>query len=263
MKSAYDIVKISRDINRPTSRAFINAIFNDFIELHGDRYFADDKAIVGGICTFKGRPVTVIGVQKGNTLDENLESNFGQVKPEGYRKAIRLAKQAEKFNRPVIFFVNTPGAYCGVGAEERGQSEAIARNMYELGTLKVPVLSFMIGEGGSGGAIALAVADKVFMLENAIYSVLSPEGFASILWRDSKKSKEAAEFMKLTAKDLFELGVIDEIIKEHEDGIENNFKFTTDIISNYIQQELDRLYSLPIEKLLEDRYKRFRKFGQS
>ncbi len=262
MKSAYDIVKISRATNRPTSLDYINEIFDDFIEFHGDRNFADDKAIVSGICSFKGKPITVIGIQKGATLEENLERNFGQVKPEGYRKALRLMKQAEKFKRPVVCFINTPGAYCGVDAEERGQGEAIAKNLFSMATLSVPVISIIIGEGGSGGALALAVSDSVWILENSIYSILSPEGFASILWKDSKKAPEAAEFMKLTAEELLELKVVDKIIKEDENGIENNFKFTTDIIVENLEKELQVLSSLSIEVLLENRYNRFRKFGK-
>ncbi len=263
MKSAYDIVKTSRNINRPTSLQYIDEIFDDFIELHGDRYFADDNAIISGICSFKGKPVTVIGIQKGATLEENLKTNFGQVKPEGYRKALRLMKQAEKFNRPVICFINTPGAYCGVDAEERGQGQAIANNLFEMSTLKVPVVSIIIGEGGSGGALALAVSDSVWILENAIYSILSPEGFASILWKDSKKAKEAAEFMKLTAKELLELSVVDKIIPEDENGIENNFSLTTKSIIENLEIELDKLSKLSIEELLENRYNRFRKFGRN
>ncbi len=261
MLSAYERVKISRNIKRPTSMQFINEIFDDFIEVHGDRQFCYEFALIGGIATFDNMPVTVIGIQKGQTIEENLKSNFGQVRPEGYRKALRLMKQAEKFNRPVICFINTPGAYCGVDAEKRGQGEAIARNLLEMSDLKVPIISIIIGEGGSGGALALAVSDKVWILENATYSILSPEGFASILWKDSKKAKEAAEFMKLTSKDLLDLEVVDLIIEEPEDGIENNLKFTTDIISKNIKSELDNLTSLPIDVVLDNRYNRFRKFG--
>ncbi len=258
---AFDIVKLSRNVNRPTSRDFIDAIFDDFIELHGDRYFADDKAVVGGVATFKGLSVTVIGIQKGTTLEENLETNFGQVNPDGYRKSLRLMKQAEKFNRPIICFVNTPGAYPGVEAEERGQGEAIAKNLLEMSSLKVPTISIITGEGGSGGALALAVTDKVWMLENSIYSILSPEGFASILWKDSKKANEAAEFMKLTSKELLEIEVVDKIISEHSDGIENEFQHTVDDIVNNLEKELENLLSLDKEILLKNRYDRFRKFG--
>ncbi len=263
MKSAYDIVKISRDVNRPTSRKFIEEIFDDFIEFHGDRFFADDSAIIGGVCFFKGQPVTVIGIQKGNTLEENLYTNFGQVKPEGYRKALRLMKQAEKFNRPIICFINTPGAYCGVDAEERGQGEAIANNLYEMATLKVPIISIIIGEGGSGGALALGVSDNVWILENATYSILSPEGFATILWKDSRKAKEAAEFMKMTSYELYELEVVDKVIKEDENGLSKNFDLTKNEIVVELEKALNILKALSIDELLENRYSRFRKFGQN
>ncbi len=261
MKSAYDIVKISRDIKRPTSLDFINGIFDNFIELHGDRFFADDKAIIGGVATFDGEPITVIGIQKGNSLEENLVTNFGQVKPEGYRKALRLMKQAEKFGRPIVCFINTPGAYCGVDAEERGQGEAIAKNLFEMATLKVPIISVIIGEGGSGGALALGVSDEVWILENATYSILSPEGFASILWKDSKKAKEAAEFMKLTSKELLRLEVVDRVICEHEDGLHNDFEYTKNEIERLLKSELSRLGGLDKDELLKKRYDRFRKFG--
>lgn len=262
MNSAYDIVTISRKITRPTSDDYISYIFDDFIELHGDRYFADDKAIVAGIAMFYGEPVTVIGIQKGKSLDENIERNFGQVKPEGYRKALRLMKQAEKFNRPIICLINTPGAYCGIDAEERGQGEAIARNLLEMSTIKVPIISVIIGEGGSGGALALAVSDEVWALKNSTYSILSPEGFSSILWKDNKKAKEAAEFMKFTAKDLYELKVIDKIIDEKECGIEEDFAYTADILKEEFKNKLERLKSLDVNTLLSNRYKRFRKYGE-
>ena len=215
-KTAWDRVILARKTDRPKALDYINSIFEDFIELHGDRNFADDKAIVGGIATFEGRPVTVIGEQKGKKAKENLERNFGMPNPEGYRKALRLMKQAEKFNRPIITFIDTPGAYPGIGAEERGQGEAIARNMYEMSKLRVPIICIVIGEGSSGGALAIAVGDKIVMLENAIYSILSPEGFASILYKDASKAKEAAEDMKATAEDLKKFGIIDKIIKEPE-----------------------------------------------
>ncbi|MCI5500569.1 MAG: acetyl-CoA carboxylase carboxyl transferase subunit alpha, partial [Lachnospiraceae bacterium] len=193
MSDTMKTVEKARKIDRPNTRQFIAEIFDDFMEMHGDRLFADDEAIVGGIASFEGRPVTVIGIQKGHTLDENMVCNFGQPNPEGYRKALRLMKQAEKFKRPVITFINTAGAYCGIGAEERGQGEAIARNLMEMSRLKTPIISIFIGEGGSGGALALAVSDEVWMLENGMYSVLSPEGFASILWRDPDRVEEAAD----------------------------------------------------------------------
>jgi len=260
-KNAAEIVAITRKVNRPTSLAFIKEICDEFIQLHGDRYFSDDKAIVGGIGRVGNRVVTIIGVQKGNSIQENIRRNFGSPNPEGYRKALRLMKQAEKFNRPVITFINTSGAYCGIGAEERGQGEAIAKLLFETAGLKVPVISIFIGEGGSGGALALAAGDSIWMLENGMYAVLSPEGFASILWRDSSRSAEAAELMKLTAKDLFENQVIDKIIPESEEGIENNLEFTTNILKEELIEELDRLCSLNVNELLENRYARFRKFG--
>ncbi len=262
MKTAAEIVAESRKVQRPTSLEFIAEIFDDFIELHGDRAFADDKAVVGGIASLKGMPVTVIGVQKGHTVAENVERRFGAPNPDGYRKTIRLMKQAEKFNRPVITFINTMGAYPGVGAEERGQGEAIARCLFETAGLKVPVISVFIGEGGSGGALALAAGDKVWMLQYGMYAVLSPEGFASILWRDPTRSGEAADLMKLTAKDLLANGVIEKIIPEPEEGLENNLKFTTDILREELYDELTNLCAKTTEELLEERYERFRKFGE-
>lgn len=262
MSSAAEIVAKTRKVTRPTSLAFIKEICDEFIELHGDRYFADDKAIVGGIGTIGGRSVTIIGVQKGNSIQENIKRNFGQPNPDGYRKALRLMKQAEKFGRPVITLINTSGAYPGVGAEERGQGEAIARILFESAGLKTPVISIFIGEGGSGGALALAAGDRVWMLENGMYAVLSPEGFASILWHDPSRSGEAAELMKLTAKDLLKNGIIEKIIPEAEEGIENNLKFTTDILKGSLLQEMEYLCSLDKEQLLEERYERFRKYGE-
>lgn len=256
-----EIVKKARMVTRPTTLEFIEKLFDDFIELHGDRCFADDKSIVGGIASFKGRSVTVVGVQKGHTIQENMLRSFGSPNPEGYRKQLRLMKQAEKFGRPVILFVNTMGAYCGVGAEERGQGEAIARNLIEMAGLTVPIISIFIGEGGSGGALALALADTVWMLDNGMYAVLSPEGFSSILWRSPHRVEEAAELMKLTAKDLLKNGVIDAIIPEHKDGIHNNLNHTTDFMNSLLEKELDKLCALSVEDLLEHRYQRFRKYG--
>lgn len=212
--SAWERVKIARGTERPTSIDYMSHIFDRFLELHGDRYCGDDGAIVGGIATINGIPVTVIGQQKGRNIKQNMKRNFGMPNPEGYRKALRLMKQAEKFHRPVICFVDTPGAFCGIEAEMRGQGEAIAKNLYEMSSLKTPILSIVIGEGGSGGALALAVADEVWMLENATYSILSPEGFASILWKDSKRANEAAAIMKITADDLLELKIIDQVFPE-------------------------------------------------
>ncbi|MGN1051736.1 MAG: acetyl-CoA carboxylase carboxyl transferase subunit alpha, partial [Acutalibacteraceae bacterium] len=209
---AFDKVLAARDANKLTSIDYINNMFSDsFVELHGDRNFADDKAVVGGIGMLNGMPVTVIGLEKGRNTRERMERNFGMAHPEGYRKALRLMKQAEKFHRPVLCFVDTSGAYCGIGAEERGQGHAIATNLMEMMALKTPILSVFIGEGGSGGALALAVADEVWMLEDSVYSVISPEGCASILWKDSTKAPEAAEKLKMTAQDLFDLGVIERV----------------------------------------------------
>lgn len=212
--SAWDRVLLARHQDRPTSLDYINYIFDDFIELKGDRLFRNDDAIIGGIASINGMSVTVIGQQKGKSLEDNLKRNFSMPHPEGYRKSLRLMKQAEKFNRPIITFIDTPGAYPGIGAEERGQGEAIARNLLEMSKLTVPVVCIVIGEGGSGGALALGVGNKVFMLENSVYSILSPEGYATILWKDSKKASIAASVMKLTSYDLEELGIIDGIIKE-------------------------------------------------
>ena len=215
LRSAWDSVLLSRKSDRPVASDYISALFDDFVELHGDRYYKDDSAVVGGIASFHGIPVTVIGQEKGRSTKENIRRNFGMPSPDGYRKALRLMKQAEAFGRPVICFVDTPGAFCGIEAEERGQGEAIARNLFEMSSLKVPVLSIVIGEGGSGGALALAVANEVWMMENAIYSILSPEGFASILWKDSKRADEAAKVMKVTAAELKELGIIERVIPEN------------------------------------------------
>jgi len=261
MSSASEIVKIARKVSRPSALEYINHIFDDFIELHGDRNFKDDKAIVGGIAMFDNIPVTVIGIQKGHTTEENIERNFGSPHPEGYRKALRLMKQAEKFKRPIITFINTSGAFCGIGAEERGQGEAIAKNLFEMSTLAVPTISIFIGEGGSGGALALAVTDRVWMLENSVYSILSPEGFASILWKDASRSKEAAEIMKITAEDLLELNIIDKVIKEVSGGAQNDFGFTANLIKSNLKKEIDLLLKKDTETLLKERYERFRKFG--
>ena len=212
--SAWDRVCLARLSSRPTTLDYIESIFEDFIELHGDRAFGDDKAIIGGIAKLNGTPVTVIGQQKGRTTKMKIERNFGMANPEGYRKALRLMKQAEKFRRPIITFIDTPGAFCGIGAEERGEAESIARNLMEMSNLKVPVIAIVIGEGSSGGALGIGVGNKVFMLENAVYSILSPEGFSTILWKDSSRAKEAADIMKITAQDLYEMKIIDGIINE-------------------------------------------------
>ena len=262
MAKAYDNVKIARKVSRPTALDYIEHIFEGFVELHGDRNFRDDKAIVGGIAWLESRPVTVIGIQKGKTMEENIERNFGSPHPEGYRKALRLMKQAEKFGRPIINLINTSGAYCGVGAEERGQGEAIAKNLMEMAELKVPSISIVIGEGGSGGALALAVTDRVWMLENSVYAILSPEGFASILWKDANRAKEAADVMKLTANDLLELGIIEKVIKEAKGGCQNDFGFTANLLKSKLVTELDILCSKSVDTLLNERYARFRKFGE-
>ena len=256
---AWDRVQIARMLERPKSLDYINEIFNDFIELHGDRNFADDKSIICGIATLDGIPVTVIGEQKGKNAKENIERNFGMPNPEGYRKALRLMKQAEKFKRPIITFIDTPGAYPGMGAEERGQGEAIARNIMEMSKLKVPIICIVIGEGSSGGALAIAVGDKIVMLENSIYSILSPEGFASILYKDSSKAKEAAENMKLTAEDLKKLGVIDDIIKEPKGGAQENFEQVKESVKKYTLENIKQLQKISEEELIKKRYQKFRK----
>ena len=256
--TAWDRVMLARKMERPKSLDYINEIFEDFIELHGDRNFGDDKAIIGGIAILDGKPVTVIGEQKGKKAKENMERNFGMPNPEGYRKALRLMKQAEKFDRPIITFIDTPGAYPGMGAEERGQGEAIAKNIFEMSKLKVPIICVVIGEGSSGGALAIAVGDRIVMLENAIYSILSPEGFASILYKDSNKAKEAAEDMKATAKDLKSFGIIDKIIKEPDDGAEKDFESVIKELKSYIKKSLKELNKLTKEELVNERYEKFR-----
>ncbi len=256
--SAWDRVQLSRKKDRPVATDYISALFTDFMEFHGDRYFKDDHAIVGGVARFHGMPVTVIAQAKGKTTKENLDRNFAMPSPDGYRKALRLMKQAEKFDRPVICFVDTPGAFCGLEAEERGQGEAIARNLFELSDMKVPVLSIVIGEGGSGGALAMAVADEVWMLENSIYSVLSPEGFASILWKDSKRASEAAEVMKLTAADLKRLGVVEQVIAEPDDFTDENMRPVCTELEARIMDFIDKYGKLEADELTAGRYRRFR-----
>ncbi|PJI10354.1 MULTISPECIES: acetyl-CoA carboxylase carboxyltransferase subunit alpha [Clostridium] len=258
----WEKLTMARMIERPTSLDYINLIFDSFMEFHGDRAFGDDAAIVGGIAEFNGIPVTVIGQQKGRDTSENIKRNFGMPSPEGYRKALRLMKQAEKFNRPLICFVDTSGAYCGVEAEERGQGEAIAKNLINMSNLKVPIISIVIGEGGSGGALAMAVADKVWMLENSVYSLLSPEGFASILWKDAGRAKEAAEVMKITADDLKNYEIIDKVIKEPEGGAQNDIKLVADSIKENLEVAISELASKSKDDLIEDRYNKFRKIGK-
>ena len=254
---AYERVRLARANSRPTGLDYIQALSPEFLELHGDRRYGDDAAIVGGLGKLNGRPVTFIAIEKGKTVRERMQRSFGAPNPEGYRKALRLMQQAEKFGRPVVCFVDTSGAYCGIGAEERGQGQAIAENLMEMMGLRTPIVSILTGEGGSGGALALAAADRVFMLENAIYSVISPEGCASILWKDSTKAAEAAESLKLTAQDALALGVIERVIPEKELGSE---QFYT-LLGQTIAGQLEELAHLPKEQLLEQRYARFRAIG--
>ena len=260
MKStkAYDRVRLARANGRPTSLDYISHLFTDFTELHGDRYFADDAAIVGGVGWLREQPVTVIGIEKGRSAKERARRNFGAPNPEGYRKALRLMKQAEKFGRPVVCFVDTSGAYCGIGAEERGQGRAIADNLNEMMALRVPVVSVLIGEGGSGGALALAVADRVWMLENAVYSVISPEGCASILWKDAARAAEAAESLCLTAEDALRLGVAEQVIPEKDLGKSVFYRQ----LQAALYHELSQLSRLPEDALLAQRYERFRRIGR-
>lgn len=250
------IVREAREQTRLTALDFATGIFDDFVELHGDRSFRDDGAVIGGIGWLGEQAVTVVGIQKGKSLQDNLNRNFGQPHPEGYRKALRLMKQAEKFGRPVVTFINTAGAYPGIGAEERGQGEAIARNLMEMSDLKVPIIAIIIGEGGSGGALALAVADRVWMLENSIYAVLSPEGFASILWKDGSRAMEAAELMKITSFELLDMKIVDKVISE----VGLSSKDLIKQVKDQLRAELDELGKLSLDQLIEERYQRFRKY---
>lgn len=252
---AEDKVFLARHPHRPKIDDYIDALFTDFFVQRGDRQCKEDESILGGIALYKGRPVTVIGHRKGSSLEENLKYNFGMPGPEGYRKALRLMEQAEKFHRPVVCFVDTSGAFCGMGAEERGQGQAIAENLTTMAGLKTPIISVLIGEGGSGGALALALSDRVWILENAVYSVISPEGCASILWKDSKKVKDAAESLRLTAQDMLELGVVEQVIPE-----EKEFSLTYAKLQEELEAALSQLGQLPVEELLEQRYQRFRKY---
>lgn len=253
---AYDIVKLARANKRPTGMDYIQNLCADFFELHGDRRYADDGAVIGGVGHFRGIPVTMVAIEKGHSAKERLARNFGAPHPEGYRKALRLMKQAEKFHRPVLCFVDTSGAYCGIGAEERGQGQAIAENLMELMTLNTPVITVLIGEGGSGGALALSVADRVWMLENAVYSVISPEGCASILWKDAGKADEAAQRLKLTARDALRLGIIEAIVPERELGQRGFYT----LLADRLEKELHLLLGQP--DLLARRYQRFRALGR-
>lgn len=263
MSETWNRVLAARDPKRPTAQYYIDAIFHDFFELHGDRLFADDPAIVAGLAWLDSIPVTVIGQEKGTTPQEKTLRRFGSPNPDGYRKALRLMEQAEKFNRPVICLVDTQGAYPGIGAEERGQGRAIADNLMKMMVLKVPTISVILGEGGSGGALALAVSDRVAVLENAIYSILSPEGFASILWRDSSRAQEAAGVMKLTAGELKELGVVDEVIPEPQGDAKQDPEAAAQAVKNYIVRELKKLMKLSADELVEKRQAKFRAMGRS
>lgn len=260
VRSAWDKVQIARGSDRAYTQDYINGVFDQFMKLHGDRLYRDDGSVVGGIATIDGKFVTVIGQQKGRNLKENEKRNFGMPYPEGYRKALRLMKQAEKFHRPIICFIDTPGAFCGMEAEERGQGEAIARNLYEMAGLTVPILSIVIGEGGSGGALALGVANEVWMLENATYSILSPEGFASILWKDSKRAGEAAECMKITADDLKSLGVVEKVLEEKEPVTADTCEQMCHQMRKGIRQFLTKYEGMSGEQIVEERYQRFRKY---
>ena len=257
--TAWERVEISRSKERPTTLSYVQQVFDDFLELHGDRAFRDDGAVIGGIAMFGGQPVTVIGQQKGKNVKENIYRNFGMASPEGYRKALRLMKQAEKFGRPVVTFVDTPGAACGIEAEERGQGEAIARNLLEMSGIQTPMVSILIGEGGSGGALGLAVTDEVWMMENATYSILSPEGFASILWKDGKRAKEASEVMKITAKDLKKLQIIEKVIREPEPANEENLPEIAEEIREDLDGFLRKSCQKTREQIVEERYERFRR----
>lgn len=261
-KTAWERLELVRHKERPTIADYIPLIFDDFFEMHGDRLYGDDAAIYGGIGTLDGTPVTVIAQVKGRNLAENQKCNFAMPHPEGYRKALRLMRQAEKFHRPVICFIDTPGAFCGIAAEERGQGEAIARNLFEMMHLKTPIISVVLGEGGSGGALALGVCDELAMLQNAVYSVISPRGFASILWKNAAREKEAANMMRITAHDLVELGVAEHIIKEAEGGAQNDSVRTAENIANYLKQSIKKYNDYPIDLLLQNRYDKFRKIGE-
>ena len=257
-EGAWEEVTLARMAERPRARYYIEKICDEFIELHGDRKYRDDQAIVGGIGKIGDFVVTIIAQSRGMKAKENMQMNFGMAHPEGYRKALRLLKQAEKFHRPVICFIDTPGAYCGIGAEERGQAQAIAQNLFQMIRLNVPIISGVIGEGGSGGALALGIADKIFMQEHSVYSILSPEGFASILWKDASRAKEAASRMKLTANDLLSRGMIDDILLEPKGGAQKNPEAAADAMKQYLLSQLNELAQVEIEKLVEERYRKYR-----
>jgi acetyl-CoA carboxylase carboxyl transferase subunit alpha len=254
-------VDLLKSLGRPTIHDYIPHLFKDFVELHGDRYYSDDPAILGGIGFFDDKPITVISQVRARDIETLKKINFSMPHPEGYRKALRLAKQAEKFQRPVLCFIDTPGAYCGVGAEERGQGEAIARNLHEFMMLKTPVMSIVLGEGGSGGALAIGVCDELAMLENSLYSVISPKGFASILWKDGSREREAAELMKITAEDLHSFGICDKIVAEPEGGAAKDIEFTAKNIAEWLRGAIKGLSTTSFNDLPEKRYQKFRKMG--
>ena len=260
-EQVWESVRLARHPKRPTASTIIKHLFPDFLELHGDRFFGDDSSIIGGLATFHGQAVTIIAQEKGTNTDEKIARNFGMPHPEGYRKALRLMKQAEKFNRPIIIFIDTPGAYPGIGAEERGQAQAIAFNLFEMIDIKTPIIGCVLSEGGSGGALAIGVTDHLFMLENSIYSIISPEGFASILFKDATKAKVAAALMKLTAQDLHSFKIVDTIIKEVEGGFHEDIPFTIDQLNTQIKQTLSQLKKKSLKQLMEQRYQRFRNIG--
>ena len=260
-KTAWERLELIHTKGRPTIKDYIPQIFTDWYEMHGDRLFGDDRAIIGGIARLDGTPVTIIAEVKGRDLNENKACNFAMPHPEGYRKALRIARQAEKFHRPVICFIDTPGAFCGVAAEERGQGEAIARNIAEFMMLRTPIISIVLGEGGSGGALALGVCDELAMLENAEYSVLSPRGFASILWKDASREQEASEIMKITAEDMVRLGVAEAIIEEPLGGAHNDLDKISENIKEYLSQKIPEKCKKDIDVLLKERYTKFRKIG--
>lgn len=260
--SPWQKIQLARHIKRPTTLDYFKLIFTGFIEMHGDRLFRDDPALVGGIALLEGRPVTILGHQKGRDTKDNIARNFGMPHPEGYRKALRLMEQAEKFKRPILCFIDTPGAYPGLAAEERGQSEAIARNLRDMASLKVPILNLVTGEGGSGGALALGVGDSLLMMENAVYSVISPEGCAAILWKDSTRAKEAAAALKVTAQDLEDLGVVDEIIPEPQGGVHNNWEAGAAAVKEALIRHLDILDDLAVDTLVQRRWRRLAQLGR-
>lgn len=260
-KPAFERLSIARHPHRPNVRDYIDGLFDHFFEMRGDRLSGEDEAILGGVALYHGRPVTVIGTKKGKSLEENLRANFGMPGPEGYRKALRLMKQAEKFGRPVITLIDTPGAYPGISAEERGQGEAIARNLYEMSALTVPVIAVLLGEGNSGGALALAVANRVLMQENAVYAILSPEGFASILWKDASRSAQACALMRMTAPELLEMGIADGVVPEPEGGAHLAPEEAFRLLDGHIQAQLDELSGMSGEEIAADRVNKFRRIG--